>query len=233
MEHGRDDHELEKVIPEIQKAARRAAIQVLGPTALDLIDEVVAEVNLQLVRAWRRTPPDKPIAWAFTVGLNCARRLGKQASADRMRLAEINDNLALQSNCEPDATESAAMISVEDKLETLDKLVVLVNHTVHDIGEDRDRRIFVLFHVKGQSWEEIAAAVNLSPTAARRRYYRLLTRATAVMRKRALNDPVLNKRCHAILTDDEVFRCALLSLLNVIGREEFPNIRGLLERFLS
>jgi RNA polymerase sigma factor (sigma-70 family) len=224
---GGDNRTLTDVIPEVEKAAIQAAIQVLGPGARDLHEEVVAEVYLSLVRAWHRSPPTNPAGWAFAVAVNCAKRLGKRASKDRQRHAELSDNLVLSESAE------GSTISVEAGLETLDKLVGLTNRVIHDVGGVEDRRIFVLFHVKGQNWEEIAAAVNVSPSAARRRYYRLIRRATSVIRQHATKDPLLSERCATILTDDAMFRCALLSLLNVVGRKGFPAIREILESFLS
>jgi len=40
-------------------------------------------------------------------------------------------------------------------------------------------------------------------------------------------------RCAAVLSEDSIFRCTLLGLLNVIGRKGFPVIREILESFLA
>jgi AcrR family transcriptional regulator len=109
----------------------------------------------------------------------------------------------------------------------------ITNHTIHDVGKDIDRRIFVLLHVRGLGIEEIAATVGLSTAAVNRRYYRLIQQVTGLVRERAKKDPHLNRVFEAILVDDQLFRCSLLGLLNVISRKGFSAIRQILESFLS
>ena len=229
---GADHRQLEDVLPEVEKAATQAAIQVLGTGARDLIEDVVAEVYLQLVRVWPTDPPRNPAGWAFAVGANCAKRLGRKVSAHQQRHTELREDL-VQPHQMPEESDEIATISVEAALEALDKLVALTNHMIYDLGADVDRKIFVLFHIRGQSWEEIAAAVNLSSTAVHRRYYRLIKRVAGVVRENAMRDPLLSGIFHGILADDRMFRCALVSLLNVVGRRGFPAIREMLESFLS
>jgi DNA-binding Lrp family transcriptional regulator len=87
--------------------------------------------------------------------------------------------------------------------------------------------------VRGLGFEEIAAAVGLSTAAVHRRYYRLITQVTGLVREKAKTDPQSNRIFEAILTDDQLFRCSLLGLLNVISRKGFSAIRQILESFLS
>ena len=143
---------------------------------------------------------------------------------------ELTDNLHLATN-EPGNSEPT--IAIEEGLEALDRLMEITNHTIHDVGKDIDRRIFVLLHVRGLGIEEIAATVGLSTAAVNRRYYRLIQQVTGLVRERAKKDPHLNRVFEAILVDDQLFRCSLLGLLNVISRKGFSAIRQILESFLS
>ena len=135
-QNGDGNRELAEVIPRVEKAAAQAAIQILGIGATELIQEVVAETNLRLVQTWRRNPPADPVAWAFKVALNYAKRLGRKITADRHRYAELDDNLILRQS-----TGGSSTISVEAGLETLDRLVELTNRIIHSVGGDEDRRI--------------------------------------------------------------------------------------------
>jgi len=222
----------ETIIREVKAAATQGATQVLGLCSQDLIEEVVAEVNLRLVRVWPTNPPHSPANWAFQVAKNLAKRLGKKASDQKKHEVELADHLEVLAGG-PDLDLTTEPIGVEEGLEALDRLIEITNRTIHDVGSDIDRRIFVLLHVRGSSFEEIAAAVGLSTTAVHRRYYRLITQVTGLVRQRVQGDSRLNRIFLSVLHDEQIFRCTLLGLLNVIARKGFSGIRQILESFLS
>lgn len=232
---GRDqERELpEEIIRKVAEAATKGAIQVLGPGRPDLVEEIVAEVNLQLVLYWKDNPPRKPAGWAFISATNLAKRLGKKTSEQKKKHVDLSDAGHVPAPVSLGLDQDNDTSKVEEALEALDKLVEITNQTIHDVGSEVDRRIFVLFHVRGLRWEQIAPAVKLSTTATHRRYYRLITQVTGLVWVKAQKDPKLNHIFQAILIDEEMFRCALLGLLNVIARKGFPGIREILESFLS
>jgi RNA polymerase sigma-70 factor (ECF subfamily) len=116
----------------------------------ELASELAQEAFVRLYR--RRSPPDDPHAWLFTVATNLLRN-AKSKQARRARL--LTRERGLGAHSEPGRAPDAASGSVETRRRV---------RRAMDSLTDRDRSLLLLF-AEGHSYKEMATIVGLKETS--------------------------------------------------------------------
>jgi RNA polymerase sigma-70 factor (ECF subfamily) len=159
------------LVQRYQDAYRRFAVRMLGSA-----DDADDALQLAFVRAFRALrqckDPSRFGAWLYQIVINECRTLGARRTRRERRV--VRDELALAQA--PDSrTEEQPQLDVEAVQLALDQL------------DPAQREAFVLKHVEGLNYEEMAALTRVGESALKMRVKRAIDRLRALLEEEVHN----------------------------------------------